>query len=180
MFSSTKYGAWTRFPSSRPCMSVNATTTVSIDPLSTSRFSSVSVSIVGRRREPASPGSLLHESILRGWGGHGLTCPFPVQLFDPRKLLFGSLRDGALEPLVRRQEPPASDEQHRADNRNRCVVEAQPGEVVPERDSGRCDRHDEQHRDEAHPDDGRPSDHLVPAPEVPLARLPGISQTKPE
>jgi len=36
-FSSTKYCAWTRLPISRPCMSVNATTTVSIDPFSTSR-----------------------------------------------------------------------------------------------------------------------------------------------
>src|SRR5881392_2851563 len=134
MCSSTKYCAWTRLPSKRPCMSVNATTTVSIDPLSTSRFNSLSVSIGESQREPARTGSLPLESILRRGCSQRRTGPFPDALLDPRQLVLRPLHHRALEPLVRGHEPPTADEQHRPDHGNRRVVDAQPREATLERD----------------------------------------------
>src|SRR5258708_27672432 len=94
-------------------MSVNATTTVSIDPFSTSRFSSLSVTIGEGRREPARPDSLPFQSILRRWCGQRRTGPFAELLLDPCQLVLGSLHHGTLEPLVPRHEPPTADDQHR-------------------------------------------------------------------
>src|SRR5438105_767112 len=54
MPSSRKYSACRRFPSSRPCMSVNATTTVSIAPRSTSARSSSRLSTA--QSSPKAPG----------------------------------------------------------------------------------------------------------------------------
>src|SRR6476619_4387670 len=180
MFSSRKYCACTRLPMSRPCMSVNATTTVSIDPLSTSRFSSSSVSIGEKRREPDNSGPLPLRSILRRWCGHRRTGPFAEPLLDPRQLVCRTLRYRTLEPLPRREDPPAADEQQRADDRDRRVVEAQPREPVLERDPGRADGQEEQLRDDRHPDNGDRPDRLVPAAEVPFARLPRVAQAQPE
>src|SRR5262249_31601539 len=99
----------------RPCMSVKAATTVSIVPASTSSLSSSSVNTrrvyvlaalelrVGREREVLLLGCL-----------------------ERLELLLGAHAHRALEPVLRRQDPPAAEQEERTQDRHRSVVRKVP------------------------------------------------------
>src|SRR6266851_3655481 len=110
-------------------------------------------------------------TILRRRGRRAGGATFVLRL-DPGQLLLRSLRDRPLEPLAGREQPPATDEDQRSEDRDRGVVEREPREVAVPRHAGRRHRENEEHRDEGDPETCDRPDPAVVLPEVPLAGLP--------
>src|SRR3712207_4486560 len=120
--SSRKYSTWIRLPNSRPCMSVNAVTTVSIVPASASSRRASSVS---RPRSPPGP--------------PGRRSPSPSFLATsgvPGDFVFFERPHRALVLVLGRDQVPDAEDQ-RDDDRQRRVVDDGRIEVVVPRQAGR-------------------------------------------
>src|SRR5438445_10909594 len=145
-----KNSAASRLPCSRPCMSVNASTTVSIVPAPTAPLSPSRESIPGRA-------AVLPESGTVTWSlRQALRARLAGQfLLDRGQLLGRALHLRPLEPVLRGDQPVDPGETNDHEHRDHRVVEGRPGD--------RADlRQHEQDRDDPNPDDGDPANDVAP------------------
>src|SRR6476469_8154444 len=124
--SSRKYSTWMRFPKRRPCMSVNAVTTVSIAPSFASLRRSSRESMPAA--PPGPPGRVaLTPLLFRAAGRRGRCGRFLADLVDRP--------DRARVPVLGRHGPPDRHEQPDQEHAGR-VVEGRRVEVVVPGDPG--------------------------------------------